>query len=848
MQTSYIIDDYHQSVEHHKQKIIFNLAGLDNYEKQHRSLFKNKEELIDSIKIMYKKCESDSLILDKKIEQTMRFFKPMPLDEEHNRLDDSHKLYCRTLMFSNGRQKSQKSEIWDLLHVISNDAITNLDSSLPYEIKLMEISDTDEQTINDCTSMISEIKLQLFLKYWCLSIVLAKQWGSTNNHSNKLLDISERHQSKSLNIHKLKEIKAKLLNSEFTSDNFVNNVPYEYADTVRIQLEFNGDTIYFANCYIANAIKLLENSLIDTCRISPQDIYSKAATILKIPNEVKYKSGEFGIKQLTSRVITLDHDILHKELIPDFKDYAVSEKTDGTTSVVMISGKDLFITCGTIVYKFEVSVFPTLPAAKNIEILKLNKADLNNIWIFDAEVIVGTDGNITLIPFDIRMASSINVDNINFKYRLMFINGLADLKTPKVQIKIKKWYKASDIKLLYQQKRSKSDGFIFSYLESRNFTISMYYSNKIWKWKPAVDEGTDNNTIDFLIQRCPDTLKGKFPYILGGKNLYVLCCGLSKAVHQSLPNIIVVQSLIPNSAGEYIPSLFTPSDKPYSHLFWSDKNDLHGEIGEFIYHKTTNEWKLIKLRNDRRIEVERGNYFGNDHRTAENNWFMMNNPLTLNELTSTQKSYTNSLNAKSKFLHAVYDSLIKHVLVNNETVINISPVTIMESFNKFPSVVYVYKNKIEANRYIKDKYELTKKKIRFNSYYVLVENINDVKTEIKNSSIPISNNGFDNLVMVYHNFETCDVPGFGSLVDGMKTVKVYENLINRNGRIIIVLQETITTSSVIKSFEASGFRKAFDTPINKWVYITDVNLYDSTRVLVFTRAAPTELINFVIPS
>ena len=870
MQLPHIIEDFHQAIPTNRQKVTFSLLGINNDEKQFKTLFKNRAELIESINILYKKCESDNLTEDKKVEQTMRFFKT-----------SDNALYCRTLIFSNGRQRSQKSEIWSVYETFNNAGMftSDKDTTLPYEIQLYDITETQEQTINDCTSMISEIKFQLYMQDWCLSIVLVKQWGLVGSPTNKILGISERYHSKSLNIHKLKEIKSRLLNSEFTVDNFIKKVPYTYADIIKIDMEYcSGAWKHFDTPHIIAAVKLLENGLIDACRICPQDIYLKVAAILKVPSEEKYKSGEYGIKQLTSRVITLDHDILHKELIPDFKNYAVSEKTNGTTSIVMIADKNIFIACGNIVYKFEVYTFPVLPSSKNIEILKLNRNDLNNIWIFDAEVIINTGENLTLIPFDIRMASSINVDNINFKYRLMFINGLASLKANKVQIKIKKWYKSSDIKLLYDNANAvipnavipnvdniikidipkppviksdvdKNDGFIFAYLESLNFTVSMYYANKIWKWKPSMGGLHDNNTIDFLIQDCPNSLKGKFPYISGGKKLYVLCCGLNKATHQSLPNIIVVQSLIPSSAIEYLPALFTPSDKPYSHLFWSeDQTDLHGQIGEFIYNKAKNEWSLIKIRIDRRIEVARGNYYGNDHRTAESNWFMMNNPLTLDELFITN-SYTNQYMSKYKFLHAIYESLVKNVISSNETVINISNATIMESFNKFPLVVYVYKNKIEANRYIKDKYELTKKKIRFNSYYLLLNSLTDIKTEIKNSSIPVSNHGFDNLIMIYHDLES-DVPGFDSINNGLKSVEFYESLISKNGKIIIVLKENSNQKieNIIKAFEAARFRKPVDLPINKWVYIIDVDLYQNTRVLVFTRAPPTELINFIIPT
>ena len=759
-----------------------------------------------------------------------------------------------------------------VIRTLANVSYTSigLDESIPYEIDLSEVIDTDDISVNDCVAMVANLKLSFTIHNWVLSVVLSKTWyNSDYKYSIKyrrMLSIPEKAGSKKLTIHRLKEIKSKLLNSEFTIDNFTKEAPYNYVDVIKVQLDFVAHNTYFNKSYIRSAVKLLENSLIDTCRISTTDIFIKIATILKLPQLAKYQNGEFGIKQLTSRVITLDHDILHRELIPAFGNYAVSEKIDGITSIVLILNKEMFVTCGSIVYKFDIMTFPSLPPTKNIELLGLNKIDFNNTWIFDAEVLTSPDGILTIMPFDIRMASSINIDNINFKYRLMFMAGLTDLKANKVIIKNKKWYRSNDIKVLYESKTKleKCEGFIFAYLDSLNFTTSMYYANKIWKWKPKFEDTKvseckhsntgDNNTIDFLIQNCPETLKGKAPYITSGKNLYVLTCGLSKSIHQSLPNIKIEQSLIPNNANEYIPALFSPSDKPYSHLYWSDQTNLAGEIGEFSYNIYTQIWTLVRLRTDRKIEVERGNYFGNDHKTAENNWFIINNPLTLDNIL-TAAPIVNPYASKQKFISALYENLVKHVIPNNETVLNICPVTIMECFNKFTSVIYAFNNTIESNRYIKDKYELVKKRIRFNSYYVQTPNICAIPDKLKNSTIPISKNGFDNLILTYTIDRNDQNVGFDSLMQGFKAVETYEELINRNGKIIIIVNEAPDTNikttpfninnfkikSIDDAFQASKYKKILDIPVNKWVYIPDPDLYEHSRILVFTRNKKDEL-------
>lgn len=841
-----VIDDFYQIVDLDKQNITINLIGIDPELKYFRSIFKNREELIDSIRILHQKFISDGLIKEQKIEQSIKFFK------EHG-----DELLCKTLNLKLGRQKNEQSFVITKFKTIDDD------KTIPCVIEFNKIAESDDISINDCIAMVADLKLCLSINNWIFTISIAKCWYNNEYKNNlairKLLSIPEKCGSKKLTIHRLKEIKTKLLNGEYTSDKltpdkFSKEMPYSYGDVIKMNVEFSSTKNYFNVQMLNQALKLLENSLIDTCHTGPQNIYIKIASILKLPNLAKYQSGEFGIKQLTARVVTLDHDILHKELIPNMINYVVAEKTNGLTSTVLIEGKEIFISCGQVVYKFDLISPPVLPEQKTIEAIGLSKIDINNTWIFDAETIIDENNIITIYPFDIRMASSINIDNINFRYRMLFMTGLTSLKANKVVIKMKRWKRFNDMKfsegkplglieqksndLLCGQKSQNLEGYIFEYLDSLSFTISMYYANKIWKWKTS-------NTIDFLIQNCPETFKGKFPYISYGKNLYVLCCGLSKSIHQTLPNIKVEQSLIPHTANEYFPAIFSPCDKPYAHLFWSDQANLAGEIGEFAFNIATNVWELIRIRSDRKIEVSRGNYFGNDHKTAETNWFIINNPITTDHLN--QSVYVNPFASKSKFIINIYENLVKHVLVhNNETIMNICPITAFECFNKFTSVIYVFNNVIESNRFIKERYELDKKRIRLNSYYAMGK-LEEIKQKIEANNIPMSKNGVDNLILMYSINRVDGTPGFDSIYQGIKTIAIYEQLINKNGKIIIVTNEPNGTSHPLngkpynieiieKSFKSCSFNKILDIPIKQWVYLPDNDLYESSRILIFSKA------------
>ena len=66
-------------------------------------------------------------------------------------------------------------------------------------------------------------------------------------------------------------------------------------------------------------------------------------------------------------------------------------------------------------------------------------------------------------------------------------------------------------------------------------------------------------------------------------------------------------------------------------------------IVELVWDK--NKWKLLKIRDDRQIDVNRGNYFGNDHRIAEITWHSIFWPLKLEHFLNEKTKYINNLTA-----------------------------------------------------------------------------------------------------------------------------------------------------------------------------------------------------------
>lgn len=119
-----------------------------------------------------------------------------------------------------------------------------------------------------------------------------------------------------------------------------------------------------------------------------------------------------------------------------------------------------------------------------------------------------------------------------------------------------------------------------------------YNKTESWKWKPKKFA-----TIDFLI---------KDDSLMVGRYMH----------------------------GKYMAVRFAPHDYPLIYKYFdlgdiselakmnSDQKDKSAgsvdKIGEFYW--TGKKWKLLRIRHDRQNDVKRGNYFGNDVRTAETIW------------------------------------------------------------------------------------------------------------------------------------------------------------------------------------------------------------------------------------
>ena len=262
----------------------------------------------------------------------------------------------------------------------------------------------------------------------------------------------------------------------------------------------------------------------------------------------------------------------------------------------------------------------------------------------------------------------------------MGYNKISKLSNVNVKeyIKLTDNYK-NELKEFYD-KKSKStkyeiDGMIFipnskvtkSNDKKSKFRINSNYTNMVgYKWKPI-----EHMTIDFFVCKLPANLYSNIPYnklkLKQNEAIYILFSGISISDYNKfqLSYMIDYKKIVDEKYlnGSLFPIQFTTSDTIYNYIYTGTEQDLNNRICEFGYDKDNNKWKFKKIRSDRDVELERGGYFGNYYTIAEHIWNNINNPLTLEMLTSDNNSYF--MNDNNEFYKAQrsFNSFVKtHIL------------------------------------------------------------------------------------------------------------------------------------------------------------------------------------------
>lgn len=670
-------------------KTSIKIFGLDpEYNDFRKHYFKDRDTYINNIKNCISRILEHKHHLE--IKQEMTFY-----------CGDRHK----TLSFVDGRQTGSKCYTSSSSSAIQHDKI-------PFEITRSETTEIPNFDCSDANAFSARIVVNItthcpFIKDgWIFSLQIIRH-------------------SKIVDFYRAKDFKAKLFIA-LNHENFLGLIPWKNGDMILIKLEQLGQFGQLEDLKWVN--ETFAPTLIDKCTLQVQDIYVKVANRTGF-NVNKFHTGEFAIKQLMPRVITLDHSNFADFMLTK-DDYIITDKINGITTVCIVENDTLYIAGGNETYDFPLVGF--------------------NGWIFDAEL-VNIGSKMLLYPFDVRQTGSTAVHNLPFSARYRNFGALIEMNKQlhDVQILNKRWLELAThpngIKEfsdgLQKADYYPTDGFVFVYGQRLSFDGSMYQATKCYKWKPR-----DIITIDFYVSECKNA---KYPYVAPkGQTTVLLCNGLDRDLAPRLPGHIQIPL---QGVDRYVPVMFRPSCNPFKHIAYLDSAKVGavlGNIAEFSCDRH-GAWHLERVRTDRINELTRGLSFGNDHRIAELNMFAIDHPIELehlcvNVVKTKENAYvsrighlTNISSQAAQIIRAIYDRLkIDFAAYTAETILDHTICGhAIEKVKKYdPDIVHVMVTNLEINciNYINSKYLCH---TRNYSYYVFGE-ISQTKSLMSDNHIP----------------------------------------------------------------------------------------------------------------
>jgi hypothetical protein len=418
--------------------------------------------------------------------------------------------------------------------------------------------------------------------------------------------------------------------SDLNADNFAEKAPWKLVDKIELELEYCGDIGHFnfnkmisAKKHIHN-IFLLNQQHIDNAY---QNMLYEIAKYVK-PDKANMFRNKFGLRQLSNQVQELNKNIFFNKVVSAIDTYYITPKLDGTRTLLFLVGDTINI----INDKLETLKINT-PTIVNNDVVDtiVNNDDTvisnDDTYLFDTEFY---DNHYYI--FDVLIWQSNVVTTQPFHDRIKYFKEAKKLYD-KIRIKAFRPLKADSYcqqitTMLEESKKIYSiDGLVLTPI------YGLYNDMIVYKYKQPI-----HLTIDFLIKRCPSHLCNVKPYVnKPNHTLYLLFCGITNDAYKmlSLKLIDKYQDIFKfnvKNLPRIFPIQFDPSERHYNYLYYhaAITDDLDGQIGEFRY--VDNKWELVKLRKDKLTDVQRGNYFGNNYRTAEFIWMNICDPLIIEDI------------------------------------------------------------------------------------------------------------------------------------------------------------------------------------------------------------------------
>ena len=586
-----------------------------------------------------------SLDTDAKIEQSINFIKKSNFVKSHHSKDHNTETVnsIKQVIFIDGEQQKDKTIHYHKERLIHPLIIKGVDDT-PFKLTAsFEVKDSAFE-FNDVDMARIRLRLCIIKKNWRIDIGLIR--------THKMAGFEE-----------LKSIKNSML-FPITSKNFIEIAPWKITNSFELEAEFIGKNEKMSIediTYIDNLLQPIFHSWLEKnhkpeqpseSHIKIDSNFAKQVNLLaslllshKEAEKIRFKPS---IKSIGNQPIELDKNIYLNNVKNNMKEYYITDKVDGKRTIILIHNNNTWAISDDIV-KLPVVVQGTY--IFDCEYYKLGTKDM--YFIFD---IMYYNKLIINEPFDERL-----------KLFPSAIKLLPDYLVEKPFILLTDDY-VNIIKRLKLEKRNyETDGFILTPIKGT------YFDMEVYKYKPA-----DKKTIDFLVKKCPQKLLGIEPYVYhvkkGGKQtksnsiktkktlpsksktpntVYLLFTGINELVFNNLScsKIKYYDELFPVTNRNYFPYQFQPSIKPMSYIYFRHEDNegkdeegkegkdssLDGKICEFIYDMKKEEWKFIKVREDRQKDADNGIAFGNNFRIAEKVFTSYIDPLVIEEDDS--KSY-----------------------------------------------------------------------------------------------------------------------------------------------------------------------------------------------------------------
>ena len=555
---------------------------------------------------------------------------------------------------------------------------SNINNITNYKMKL----NNEEQIKSINLGSINFIRIKLRLTF-----------SFKNNEKFKVdLDLIKNIESNEKHI---KEIK-NMLFKEYSIENITENINYSLFDEIVLETEFINNTKETLTKYdIDTSIDFIK-SLFDRNIGEYQKYIYKIAQ--KIINNLVYLENfkeRYGLKKLLNNVLEVNSETYYKNIVPNIENYYVTDKIDGQRCICIIEEYDSLVNIKLLTNK----LYQIKEYSDKIVIIKdASNTTRKKTTILDCEIIFNnpkakdlddiSDSDIFLYIFDILSLENNKIAFQPFENRLSELeNGYNKVKMLK-NVNIKEYKKLtseykSELKAFYEKKslnkKYEIDGLIFipnSNVQNKDtkFKINTNYSNMVgYKWKPI-----EHMTIDFFVCKLPKNLYTNIPYnnykVKSNEFIYILFSGISKSDYEKfkLSYMVDYKKIINEKYmnGNIFPIQFTTSDNIYNYIYIGSENDLDNRICEFGYDLTKHSWKFKKIRSDRDIELERGNYFGNYYTISEHIWNNINNPLTLDMLTSDNTSYfindENDLYKAQRYYNSFVKSFVLESIISEQ--------------------------------------------------------------------------------------------------------------------------------------------------------------------------------------